>query len=64
MTIVAWALGATLTVHAASFFSVAYFGQMQAIFYWHLAMIGTLPVVWQTVTPRPEVPAGALTATR
>lgn len=37
----AWGLGASLAVHCVSFISVAYFGQMQSIFYLHLAMIAS-----------------------
>ena len=35
----AWALGSMLFVHAVSFISVSYFGQMRAIWYLHLAMV-------------------------
>lgn len=37
----AWALGVGLFIHVASFLSVSYFGQIQALWYLHLAMIGS-----------------------
>lgn len=41
-SVFAWALGATLFIHAMSFFSVSYYGQIVLAWHLHLAMIGSV----------------------
>jgi hypothetical protein len=49
----AWCIGAALFVHVASFFSVAYFGQMTYVWYMHLAMAATLGSAASTARTEP-----------
>lgn len=43
--IMAWALGAALCAHCASFLAVSYFGQIQVVWYLLLAAIGSLSLL-------------------
>jgi hypothetical protein len=58
--IMAWAIGVALLMHAANFVGVAYFGQIQVIWYMQLAMIGSLGVLHSTSLEKP----GAAQSTR
>ncbi len=43
----AWGMGVGLFIHVSSFVSVSYFGQIQMLWYLHLAMIGSAMAVTQ-----------------
>jgi hypothetical protein len=48
-TLMAWAIGASLAVHAVIFIGVSYFGQIQMLWYLTLATIGSLSPASRTV---------------